>query len=235
MNQALAPAPGVHEAANQLAYAVGHDFMARVRHLTGFLALLDEKHRGSLDEEGKEFLQHCIEAAAYLDEAGAALLRFSRIGRKEQPFEDVDLGASLRAAVAGLEQGHSLELDVAGLPTLRAEPEQMQELWRQLASNALKFCPPGRTPRLRVRARPGASGTHVIDVEDNGAGIPAKDQERVFGMFVQLQARGSTPGTGAGLAIARRIVHRHGGRLAIAASSPEGTLFRIEIPQEPTQ
>lgn len=223
------------EAANQLAYAVGHDFMARVRHLTGFLALLNENHRASLDEEGREFLQYCVEAATYLDAAGAALLRFSRIGRKEQPFEDVDLEASLRKAVADLgRQAEALDVQAEGLPTLHSEPEQMQELWRQLASNAVKFCPPDRTPTLRARATRTGDQV-VIDVRDNGEGILAKDQERVFGMFVQLQARGVTPGTGAGLAIARRIVQRHGGRLGIAESSPDGTTFRIELPQEPTQ
>jgi len=121
---------------------------------------------------------------------------------------------------------------VGELPTLEAEPTQLQQLLQNLIGNAVKFHAPGRPPTVRVGAR-RTIGATVVTVADDGIGIADADQERIFAMFTRLHGRDAYAGTGIGLAICRRIVERHGGRIYVESAPGQGCAFHTLLPDAP--
>jgi signal transduction histidine kinase len=199
--------------------------------VSGFLTLLDERHRGRLDPEADEFIAHALSGTRKMQRLIADLLEYSRAGRTGLVPEPVPLGAVVRETLAGLSasiEQAGAEVVVDPLPVVRADPGQLGRLLQNLLSNAIKFAAEAR-PVVHVSARDTATGWEV-SVTDNGVGIDPADRELIFDMFQRRSRGDAVDGTGIGLAICQRIVQRHGGRIWVEAAAGGGSAFRFTLP-----
>ncbi|MFT3922057.1 MAG: HAMP domain-containing sensor histidine kinase [Myxococcales bacterium] len=216
---------------SQLLHVIGHDMRAPLRAVVGFAELLLQSSPHELSEESRTYLDHVSEGAREMQGMLADLERYARAARRPAQPQLIDPALSLDEARRRL----APELTCAGaglvfstpLPRVLADAESLLEIWLQVLSNAVKFCP--RPAEVRVTAEQRAREV-VFSVQDDGPGIPAVDRERVFGLFVRLVPSGSHPGRGVGLALVRRCVERLGGRAWIEAGSPHGTRIVFALP-----
>lgn len=206
----------------QFAYAASHDLKEPLRMITGYLDMLTVEHGEALGPQAHDCVRHAVEGAARMRTLIEGLLAYSRAGTRAPELGLVELElvlAEVRDNLASALAESEGELDADELPVVRADRTQMLQLFQNLVSNALKF----RTAQpARVRIRASADGPFWrFEVADNGIGIEEPFRERVFGMFQRLHGGNRYPGSGIGLALCRRIVERHGGKIH-AESSPEG-------------
>ncbi|MGW5718206.1 sensor histidine kinase [Amycolatopsis sp. NPDC003865] len=214
----------------QFAYVASHDLQEPLRKVASFCQLLQRRYEGLLDERGQQYIEYAVDGAKRMQVLINDLLAFSRVGRKPGEHVVADAGELVDDALANLEVALSLsggKVDRGELPAVRVEPVLMTAVFQNLIGNALKF--KGETPpEVRVTAdRDGDDW--VFSVSDNGIGIDAEYAERVFALFQRLHTRSAYPGTGIGLALCRRIVEYHGGRIWLDTEA-EGTTFRFTLP-----
>jgi light-regulated signal transduction histidine kinase (bacteriophytochrome) len=216
----------------QFAYIASHDLSEPLRMVSSYLQLLRRRYKGQLDGEADEFIDYAVDGATRMRALIEDLLAYSRSGRGEEPAARVELdsvaGDVLRTlATAVVEAG--AEIDIGELPAVMGDRGQLEQLLQNLIANALKFHR-DEGPRVRVRAEPAVAGMTQIAVADSGIGIDPAVRERVFDMFQRLHDRDAYDGTGIGLAICRRIVELHGGRIWVDARKGGGTVFRFTLP-----
>ncbi|WP_372664314.1 sensor histidine kinase [Amycolatopsis kentuckyensis] len=214
----------------QFAYVASHDLQEPLRKVASFCQLLQRRYEGLLDERGEQYIEYAVDGAKRMQVLINDLLAFSRVGRKPAEHVVVDAGRLVDDALANLEVALSLsggKVDRGELPEVRVEPALMTAVFQNLIGNALKF--KGETPpEVRVAADRD-SDDWVFTVSDNGIGIDAEYAERVFALFQRLHTRSAYPGTGIGLALCRRIVEHHGGRIWLDTEA-ENTTFRFTLP-----
>jgi signal transduction histidine kinase len=221
----------------QFAYIASHDLQEPLRMVASYVQLLERDYKGKLGEEADEFIGFAVDGAKRMQALIQDLLTYSRVGRGEVPTEPIELDAAFDRALNNLhaaieESGASVAAEP--LPTVVADESQMTQLLQNLIGNALKFH--GDRP---VEVRIGAerhNGEWTFGVRDNGIGIDPRHAERVFAIFQRLHTREEYPGTGIGLALCRKIVERHGGRIWVESAPGAGTTFRFTLPaNEPRQ
>jgi PAS domain S-box-containing protein len=217
---------------SQFAYIASHDLSEPLRMVSSYLGLLRRRYHGRLDDDADEFIEYAVDGAARMRQLIEGLLEYSRAGRSEDPAEPVELGAVtadvLRSlAAAMVESGAEIEID--DLPTVMGNRGQIEQLLQNLLANALKFRRDGHA-RVWVRAEGEESGMTRIAVADGGIGIPPSKREQVFEMFQRVHEREAYEGTGIGLAVCRKIVERHGGRIWVDEREGGGTVFRFTLP-----
>jgi PAS domain S-box-containing protein len=215
----------------QFAYIASHDLSEPLRMVSSYLQLLRRRYSGRLDGEADEFIDYAVDGATRMRGLIEALLAYSRAGRGDDPAP-VDLGIVASDVLRTLARAiveSSAQIELGRLPRVMGDRVQLEQLLQNLVSNALKFHQGGRA-RLWVRAEPAATGMVQISVADAGIGIDAAHRERVFTMFQRLHDRQSYEGAGIGLAICRKIVERHGGRIWAEARDGGGTVFRFTLP-----
>jgi light-regulated signal transduction histidine kinase (bacteriophytochrome) len=216
----------------EFAYVASHDLSEPLRMISSYLQLLRRRHGDELDGEAEEFVGRAIDGATRMRALIEDLLAYSRAGRSERPSEPVDLGALVASVAATIASGASDPppvIEAGDLPTVPGDPAQLEQLLQNLLSNAVKFVAPGTVPHVTVTAqRDGALWRVAID--DNGIGIEPRHAERIFGMFQRLHTRDAFPGTGIGLAIARKVVDRHDGRIWVEPRPEGGTRFAFTLP-----
>jgi signal transduction histidine kinase len=214
----------------QFAYVASHDLQEPLRKVASFCQLLQKRYQGLLDERGEQYIEFAVDGAKRMQILINDLLAFSRVGRKPGEHVVVEAGRLVDDALANLEVALSLsagKVDRGELPEVRVEPALMTAVFQNLIGNALKF--KGETPpEVRVGAERDGDDW-VFTVSDNGIGIDAEYAERVFALFQRLHTRNAYPGTGIGLALCRRIVEYHGGRIWLDTDA-ERTTFRFTIP-----
>ncbi|NBH05129.1 sensor histidine kinase [Amycolatopsis sp. SID8362] len=214
----------------QFAYVASHDLQEPLRKVASFCQLLQRRYQGLLDERGEQYIEYAVDGAKRMQILINDLLAFSRVGRN--PGEHVLVGADrlVDDALANLEVALSLsggKVTHVDLPEVRVEPALMTAVFQNLIGNALKF--KGETPpEVRVTAERDGDDW-VFSVSDNGIGIDAEYAERVFALFQRLHTRTAYPGTGIGLALCRRIVEYHGGRIWLDTAATD-TTFRFTLP-----
>ncbi|MEW6755280.1 MAG: MEDS domain-containing protein [Candidatus Latescibacterota bacterium] len=216
----------------QFAYIVSHDLQEPLRGVTGFLSLLQSRHAPRLAEEARGYIQWAVESAAHMSRLIEDLLSYSRLHTSEQQLSPADLNAALERALANCaaalaESGAQVTSD--RLPTVTGNATQLTQLLQNLVGNAAKFRRPDVAPRVHVSAGE-ADGEWVVSVQDNGIGIAPDQAERIFQVFQRLHTRRAYPGTGIGLAICKKIVERHGGRIWVESTPGEGSRFRFALP-----
>ncbi|HET6706389.1 sensor histidine kinase, partial [Amycolatopsis sp.] len=214
----------------QFAYVASHDLQEPLRKVASFCQLLQRRYQGLLDERGEQYIEYAVDGAKRMQILINDLLAFSRVGRKPGEHVVADAGVLADDAIANLEVALSLsggKVSRGDLPEVRVEPALLTAVFQNLIGNALKF--KGEAPpEVRVTAeRDGAEW--VFSVVDNGIGIEAEYAERVFALFQRLHTRSAYPGTGIGLALCRRIVEYHGGRIWLDTEA-EATTFRFTLP-----
>lgn len=214
-------------------YTASHDLAEPLRSLGNFSKFLLEDHLERLDPEGQDYVRRIHGAATRMRALLEALLQLSRIRNKPLPMEPVDPARVLREVRESLDamlRDRKAELVVREpLPRVRTQPTRLFEVFANLISNGLKFNESAR-PRVEVAAT-SRDGLVEFSVRDNGIGIPAGSEERMFGLFTRLHPKERYPGTGAGLAIVRTIVEQHGGRIWVESKEGQGTTVRFTMPQ----
>jgi PAS domain S-box-containing protein len=219
-------------------YTVAHDVKEPLRIAKNYGELLARHTRGKLDPKADEFLNTIIKAAERGLELIPDLLAYSRVRTKGKSPTPADAQATLVAARANLQadvQESGAEITAEALPTVLADPTQLLQLFENLLGNALKYRA-GSAPRIHVRAE-REEGAWRFTVTDNGIGIGPDDLKRLFqyiGTDARLHSRSKYPGTGFGLAICKKIVERHGGRIWVESAGPgQGSTFSFTLPAVP--
>jgi signal transduction histidine kinase len=218
----------------EMAYAVSHDLRQPLTQVVRFLDLFAEKSAEGSAKEGARLLDEARASAARLEEMVDAVLRLARIESCAEKFAQVDLEPLVARVAARLEpQRAALDgrIEHAALPSVQGDAAQLELLFLNLLDNALKFHA-ADPPRIRIDAEEETDVWH-IRVEDNGAGIPAKDAERIFTLFQRLHTASEAPGTGIGLALCRRVVAHHGGRIWVEARPGGGSTFHLTLAHRP--
>jgi PAS domain S-box-containing protein len=215
----------------QFAYVASHDLSEPLRMVSSYLGLLRRRYHGRLDPDADEFIEYAVDGASRMRGLIEALLAYSRAGQGEAP-EPVELGSVaadvLRSLAAALVEAGA-EIEIGDLPVVLGDRAQLEQLLQNLVANALKFRDDGRA-RVWVTTEGSDASMVRIAVADGGIGIAPDQRERVFEMFGRLHDRETYEGTGIGLAICRKIVERHGGRIWIDERVGGGTVFRFTLP-----
>jgi light-regulated signal transduction histidine kinase (bacteriophytochrome) len=212
-------------------YSISHDLRAPLRAINGYAAILAAEHAGVLTIEGRALLARIESNAARMAQLIDGLLDFARLGRVEVVQSDVDmreLAAAAAAEVTSVAEGKSAELAVGELPPARGDAQMLRQVWINLIANALKFSAPKPKPMIAIGGERRGDET-VYWVRDNGVGFDMAYAEKLFGVFHRLHRADEFPGVGVGLAIVRRIVMRHGGRVWAESTPGDGSTFYFTI------
>lgn len=216
---------------DEFSSAVSHDLQQPLTAITGYLDLLERRYEGRLGDDADEFIRYAEEGAARLQEMIGDLLAYSRVTTRGEPIRLSDSGRALGEALSSLSlviQHTGAQVAHGPLPEVMADDRQLVELLRHLVDNAIKFRGEA-PPRVSVSAQRRKS-QWCFSVRDNGIGIEPKDQVRIFTVFGRLHAVGEYPGTGMGLAVAKKIVERHGGRIWVESEPGKGSSFLFTLP-----
>ncbi|MCH9680736.1 MAG: PAS domain-containing protein [Deltaproteobacteria bacterium] len=215
------------------AYSVSHDLRAPLRTMEGFSVALLEDYGEAIGEQGRDYLGRIIDGSRRLDSLIRDLLLYSRLSRQEISITNVPLDAVVREVVDRLRSYLNGELGnvetQTGLPHVVANRLTLVQVLTNLLSNATKFMHPDREPQIRVTAERRDEGWVRVWIEDNGIGIAADHQERIFKVFERLHGDDEFPGTGIGLAIVRVGMERLDGRVGVESVEGEGSRFWIEL------
>lgn len=215
----------------QFAYIASHDLQEPLRMVASYVQLLEKRYKEKLGEEAKDFIGYAVDGAKRMQELINDLLKYSRVGTGAKPFEMTDCGSVfVRAAFnlkVAIEESGAVVIR-SPLPTVMGDASQLVQLFQNLIGNAVKFCD-GRPPEIRVGAE-RKDGEWLFWVRDNGIGIDAQYAERIFVIFQRLHSRTEYFGTGIGLAICKKVVERHGGRIWVESELGKGSVFYFTIP-----
>lgn len=219
----------------QFAYVASHDLQEPLRKVASFCQLLQRRYAGRLDARADQYIAYAVDGAQRMQRLINDLLAFSRIGRATGGMTEVDLNAVMAEVAGQVEPARRHthgEVTWSGLPVVYGEESLLFTLLNNLVSNSLKFRRPGVPPRVHLSAE-RIGDEWEIACQDNGIGIQPEFAEKIFVIFQRLHARDAYPGTGIGLAIAKKIVEHHGGRIWADLSADEGTTIRFTLPVVP--
>jgi len=210
----------------QFAYIASHDLQEPLRMVSSYTQLLARRYKGRLDSDADEFIGYAVDGVGRMQELINSLLTYSRVGTKGKSPERTDCKAVFDQTYRNLQktvEDAGAKVTCDPLPTVMADDIQLGQLFQNLISNAIKFR--GKEPpRIHVSAKQEEE-EWVFSVRDNGIGIDSEYAERIFVMFQRLHGMREYPGTGIGLAICKKIVERHGGRIWVESRLGEGTIF----------
>nr|WP_205807380.1 sensor histidine kinase [Micromonospora sp. HNM0581] len=221
----------------QFAYVASHDLQEPLRKVASFCQLLQRRYAGRLDERADQYIAFAVDGAQRMQRLINDLLAFSRIGRLTTGFTDVDLNhlmAEVAAQTEPARQYADAELTWGELPVIRGEEPLLTNLLVNLVSNSVKFRRADVPPKVHVSARQ-VGDEWEISCQDNGIGIEPEFADKIFVIFQRLHAKDAYPGTGIGLAIVKKIVEYHGGRVWVDTDVPEGTAIRFTLPALPVE
>jgi signal transduction histidine kinase len=217
-------------------FSVSHDLRTPLRAIAGFVELLRDYHAKALSPEVRHLIDLIHSGTGEMNQLISDLLGFARLGRQPIRRQRVELGTVFRAVfaeLAGERAGRRVELRVGALPVVHGDPALLRLVVVNLLSNAIKYTRPRDVATIAVEAAPGAPGAGpVFSVRDNGVGFDMRDADKLFGVFSRLHHAHEFEGTGVGLATARSIIERHGGRIWAEAARSAGATFFFTVPPE---
>jgi PAS domain S-box-containing protein len=214
-------------------YSVSHDLRAPLRAIDGFSRIVEEDYATKLDDEGRRVIGVIRGEARRMGRLIDDLLAFSRLGRQRVEPTTIDMESMARkvfAELAALEPSRRIHLQLHPLPPIVGTEAMIRQLWSNLIGNAVKFTGKRESAEVEIGVMPGATGAHVYFVRDNGAGFDMRYADRLFGVFSRLHSTEEFPGTGVGLALAKRIIDRHGGTIRGEGEVNTGATFFFTIP-----
>lgn len=218
----------------QFAYAASHDLQEPLRMIAGYTQLLVRRYRGKLDSDADEFMRFTIEGTERLQTLIRDLLSYSRVGRTALTSERIGLDECARASLdnlrAALEE-NTASVEIGPLPTVQGQRSQLIQLFQNLIGNAVKYHGED-PPQVRISAE-RCGDEWLFAVQDNGIGIDPRFHEQVFELLRRLHSRSEYSGTGIGLAICKKIVENHGGRIWVESEAGRGATFWFTLPVEP--
>jgi PAS domain S-box-containing protein len=226
-----------NEELGQFAYVASHDLQEPLRMVASYTQLLSRRYKGKLDADADEFISFAVTGAMRMQQVIQDLLDYSRIGTKGKVLRDTSSEEALQQALINLrgateESGALVTHDP--LPTVRADKLQLTQLFQNVVGNAIKYQNPG-VPRIRISAAKNGEKKWIFSVQDNGLGIDSRYAKKIFGMFQRLHTPEEFAGTGIGLAICKKIVERHGGRIWVESALGQGSTFLFTLPATEAQ
>jgi light-regulated signal transduction histidine kinase (bacteriophytochrome) len=217
----------------EFANVASHDLQEPLRMVASFTQLLAKRYRGKLDKDADEFITFAVDGATRMQKLIQDLLAYSRIGTRGKPLGPTDCNVIFDQARANLFKAveeNDAQVSSGPLPTVPGDEVQLVQLFQNLLANALKFRGE-QPPIIRVTAQENDVAWRFA-VQDNGIGLALAHHDRIFKIFQRLHHRSEYPGTGIGLAICKKIVERHGGRLWAESEAGRGATFYFTIPKE---
>ncbi|MEL7534717.1 MAG: tetratricopeptide repeat protein [Bacteroidota bacterium] len=217
----------------QFAYAASHDLREPLRTIRAYMQLLEKRYAPKLDEPALEFIHFAADGAARMDELLQDLLKYSRIGRSGLQPERINLDQVLQKVVRNLDKqimDTQAVVSISPMPEIEGYEAEINLLFQNLISNAIKFHRKGVNPEIKVSVSAMASN-YLFRISDNGIGIPAEFKDAIFTLFQRLHARNEYEGTGIGLALCKKVVKSHLGEIWLDPAVTEGTTFCIQLPR----
>jgi PAS domain S-box-containing protein len=215
----------------RFAYIASHDLQEPLRMVSSFLQLLQKKYKGHLDEKADQYIHYAVDGAERMKALIMDLLEYSRAGSAKETFGRVETETILKEVGDIFREKIALaraSVEVGALPVVWGDKVQLLQLFQNLLSNALKYHAADRTPVIRIRAKE-EPGCWLFSVEDNGIGIDPQFFDKIFIIFQRLHNKTDYSGTGIGLAICKKIVERHGGKIWVESSPDQGSIFYFTI------
>ena len=217
----------------QFAYIASHDLQEPLRMIANYVQLLQKRYRGALDASADQYIDYAVAGARRMQTLLDDLLRYSRAGAEPKVLEAIDVHTVVEDALANLRwiiaDTRACVTVGDALPAVRGDPVQLRQVFQNLISNAIKFHREGVAPAVSITAVV-ENGAPRFTVQDNGIGISAQQMNRLFQIFQRLHPRERYPGRGIGLAICKRIIERHGGRVWVESEPGLGSRFIFYLP-----
>jgi light-regulated signal transduction histidine kinase (bacteriophytochrome) len=217
----------------QFAYITSHDLQEPLRMVTSYVTLLEKRNRDKLDSDSKDFINFAVDGTKRMQQLINDLLTYSRVGTRGKPFTKTNCKTVMEKTIKNLEiaiKEKGAKVSYNALPTIIADEAQIIQLFQNLIGNAIKFCQ-NKPPKIKIRTRED-DDKWIFGVQDNGIGIAPEFHERIFQIFQRLHTRQEYKGTGIGLAVSKRIVDRHGGKIWVDSKPGKGTTFWFTIPKQ---
>ncbi|QKG80062.1 PAS domain S-box protein [Tenuifilum thalassicum] len=217
----------------EFAYSISHDLKAPLRSIRGFSEIISNRYRSVLDEEGQKYFNYILESSNHMATLIDDLLKFARLAKKRTSNELVDLNNLLQTVM------HDLKVDIdksqatikiQQLPIVKGDKTLLVQIFSNLISNAITYTKKGTYPEIQLSSQE-KSDSYVIEVMDNGIGIPPEYHEKIFNLFQRLHSQREYPGTGIGLALVKKAVHALGGEITLKSEVDNGTSFYITLPK----
>ena len=220
----------------QFAYVASHDLQEPLRTVASFCELLQRRNGDKLDDDGRMFIEFAVDGSKRLQSMIKDLLAFSRVSTRGRPFAPVNSGDILDAAKRRLQRAceeHDVSIAYGSLPVVSADADQLGEIFYQLLDNAIKYRGEHQ-PHIQIEARE-TDADWEFSFMDNGIGFDPSFKERIFQIFQKLHTRDKYPGNGMGLALARKIIERHGGEICAQPRATGGTTISLRLPKDPSK
>jgi PAS domain S-box-containing protein len=229
--QTIAELKRSNDELEQFAYVTSHDLQEPLRMVASYTQLLAKHYKGRLGTDADEFIMFAVDGATRMRRLIQDLLAYSRAGTSDEPLSAIASEDALREALANLEgavKDGAAIVTHDPLPTVTMNRPQLAQIFQNLIGNAIKYRG-ADSPRIHVTARSVSGQGHVFSVQDNGLGIDPQQFERIFVIFQRLHARNAFTGTGIGLAICKKLVERHGGRIWVDSEPGRGSTFHFSL------
>lgn len=213
----------------QFAYVASHDLQEPLRTVTSYVQLLERRYKDKLDDDANDFIAFAVDGSNRMRVLIQSLLEYSRVNSK-RPFEELDLNVFMKTILINLNESikeNNVKINVNPLPKIFGDPILMNQLFQNLLSNAIKF--KGEVPPEIAISCEKKEDKFLFSIKDNGIGIEKEYHDKIFVIFQRLQDKGKYSGTGIGLAICKKIVERHGGKIWVESELGKGTTFYFTI------
>lgn len=223
----------VNKELEAFSYSVSHDLRAPLRHIAGFIELLQHRANDGLDDQSRHYLATIADSSREMGQLIDDLLSFSRMGRAEMLTGRVDLNGLVHAIIEDVKRDAGtarIVWRIDDLPEAEGDPSMIRVALTNLISNAVKFTRQQDKPEIEISSRNSTADEVVCHVRDNGVGFDMRYVHKLFGVFQRLHSSGEFEGTGIGLATVQRIIHRHGGRTWAVGAPGDGATFYFTLP-----
>ncbi|HEX3822625.1 MAG TPA: ATP-binding protein [Candidatus Sulfotelmatobacter sp.] len=215
----------------QFAYVASHDLQEPLRMVAAYTQLLEQRYQGKLDETADKYIHYAVDGALRMQTLVQDLLAFSRVGREGNEAKLVDVNLAVQSALINLQstiRDSNAQVQYGQLPSMVADHSQLTQLFQNLIGNAIKFRGQ-EAPRIAISAEK-KDREWILSVADNGIGIAPEYAETIFVIFKRLHTREEYAGSGIGLAICKKVVEQHGGRIWMESEPGKGSTFRFALP-----
>jgi PAS domain S-box-containing protein len=226
-----------NEELEQFAYVASHDMKEPLRMVSNYVQLLEKKYSDIIDAEGKQYISYAVDGTLRMRTLINDLLEYSRINRDDSPLVNTDLNTVVQEVKTNLHEliaEKKADIQLPDLPEIKCDRMQMVQLFQNLIGNGLKFMPQGKSSEIKINCD-SMPYEWKFSISDNGIGINEEFQGKIFKMFQRLHHREEYPGTGIGLAICKKIVERHKGRIWFESALGKGTTFFFTISKSPNR